>query len=180
VKRALLLALMSAPTYAQTVWTDCANEGERCTITSPKEARYGEPWNDRWTAPRTLTSSFDCGNALFGDPSPGTGKRCQVRDVPGSPMPVLPWTVRWTHVTQNTDGTPLTDRTGYRVEASYNSGTFIPVSLAAGESVTLQLPAGRYCFRLITITAAAESEPSAPVCRTKVPPRAPTNFGVRQ
>lgn len=118
--------------YAQAVFTQCATEGGTCTFTGNKLIRYGEPWNNRWSSTRTMTSPVLCNNTTFApDPSPGTGKRCEIMDAPvvtppvvTPPVvtpPVLPpstgilppltssevYVVTWTPPTTNTDGSAL-------------------------------------------------------------------------
>lgn len=109
---------LSMPAPAQVAWTQCAVEQGTCTLATQRLVRYGEPFNNRWTTPRTIVGTFACSNAYFGsDPSPGTGKRCETQDAAVSlpapaPLPPLPagtsrYEVAWDAATTNTDGTPI-------------------------------------------------------------------------
>lgn len=182
----LALGLFASPADAQAPWQACANEGQRCTPGSfPAEVRYGEPWGNRWSAPRVVTAAVECNNATFGDPSPGTGKRCEWRPASGPPTPEVELRVTWQHATQNTDGSALTDRTGYRVErAAQEAGpwTSWSTTAASATSATGKAPAGRSCVRVVTRAASGESAPSAPQCVEKpapgVVPQPPPDVGV--
>ena len=167
----------AAPSGAQVApWQACASEGARCTPASlPAEVRYGEPWNDRWTAPRQVAAPIDCGNSTFGDPSPGTGKRCEWRPIAIEPPSEVELAVRWSHATSREDGSPLTDRTGYRVErAGAEAGPWAIWSTTAADatSATGRAPPGRSCLRVTTLAVSAESRPSAPTCVEKLAPGA--------
>lgn len=92
--------------------------------------------------------------------------------------------VSWAHVTENTDGTPLVDRTGYRVElASSESGPWVTAATVTTNSSTLKVGYGKSCIRVVTLTATAESVPSEFACVTKAPPpsvpKAPGNVGAQ-
>ena len=56
-------------------WTFCANESGTCSFTGTKTVRYGSgsTYNTG-----TYTSSVACTNAIFGDPTPGIAKHCDV------------------------------------------------------------------------------------------------------
>jgi hypothetical protein len=163
----LALGLFALRAEAQATWQACANEGQRCTPGSlPAEVRYGEPWGNKWTAPRTVAAAVDCNNATFGDPSPGTGKRCEWRPS-GPPPPEVELRVSWAHATTNDDGSALTDRAGYRVERSaQESGPWATLATVGKDatSATQKAPAGRSCVRVVTLAGSGESLPSAPVC----------------
>lgn len=182
----LALGLFALRAEAQAPWQACANEGQRCTPGSlPAEVRYGEPWGNKWTAPRTVAAAVDCNNATFGDPSPGTGKRCEWRPVTAPPSAEVELRVTWQHATQNTDGSALTDRTGYRVErATEEAGpwTSWATTPASATSATGKAPAGRSCVRVVTLAGSGESAPSAAQCVEKPAPggapRPPTDVGV--
>lgn len=171
-------ALALAPATANPPqWQICANEGARCTPGSlPAEVRYGEPWNDRWSAPRAVTAPLDCGNATFGDPSPGTGKRCEWRAV-AVPPPAVEVEIRatWSHAVANVDGSPLVGRLGYRIErAAQEAGPWAPWATVAADatSATGKAPAGRSCLRVSTLAPAGESAPSAAACVERLAPGA--------
>lgn len=170
--RALALLLLIPSAQA---WEFCANEGQTCTVPSPSVVRFGEPWGNRWTE-RAVTGSVPCALATFGDPSPGTGKRCEYKPAAGEAT----LQVTWTHATQNTDGSALTNRTGYRVEhATAESGPWSPLATVTGAEATAKVPYGQSCVRVVTLASGSESAPSTVVCVTKAPPtttpRAPGN-----
>ena len=78
--------------------------------------------------------------------------------------------VSWQHATQNDDGTPLLDRTGYRVErAAQEAGPWTSWATATTDATTAsgRVPFGRSCVRVTTLTATAESLPSAALCVEK-------------
>lgn len=60
--------------YAQSNWVARANENNICTFSGTKIVRYGA--GTKWTQGLYL-NSVACNNATFGDPIPGTYKRCQ-------------------------------------------------------------------------------------------------------
>lgn len=175
---AVVSLALAAPVAAQIpAWQQCANEGGRCTPGSfPAEVRYGEPWGDRWTAPRTVSAAIDCTNAVWGDPSPGTGKRCEWRAVSAPVVTAgVALRVSWTHATANTDGSPLTDRIGYRVErASVEAGPWASWATTTADATTASgtVPTGRSCIRVATLTPTAQSDPTAPLCVSKDAPSA--------
>lgn len=181
----LALGLFALRAEAQAPWQQCANENGRCAPGSfPAEVRYGEPWGNRWSAPRAVTAPIDCNNATFGDPSPGTGKRCEWRPS-GPPAPQVELRVTWSHATANEDGTPLASRTGYRVEwSSQEAGPWTSWATVAAEatSATGKATAGRSCVRVVTLAASGESGPSAVVCAEKpapgAAPKPPGDVGV--
>lgn len=162
-----LLAASSASAQ-DTAWQACALEGETCTPPFfPVEVRYGEPWTGKWTAPRTISIPIECSNAVFGDPSPGTGKRCEWR-ITG---PVADLRVTWQHATQNEDGSALVGRTGYRVErATQETGPWSEAGRTESNTLTFSVPAGRSCVRVFTLASNVESAPTPVVCAEKQPP----------
>lgn len=182
----LVMGFFASEAWAQAPWQACSNEGQRCTPGSfPAEMRYGEPWGDKWTAPRPVSAAVQCDNATFGDPSPGTGKRCEWRPVSGPPAPEVELRVTWSHATANDDGSPLTDRTGYRVERAAQEGgpwTSWATTAASATSATGKAPPGRSCVRVVTLAAGRESSPTTPACVEKpalgVVPRPPGDVSV--
>jgi hypothetical protein len=56
-------------------WRSCAQEGGVCQVSGRAVVRYGVP--GRW-ATRSVNGSVTCSNDAFGDPAPGTPKRCEV------------------------------------------------------------------------------------------------------
>lgn len=65
-------------------WIDCADEGARCIFTGTTQVRYGATGSFAY---KELTGGTACTNDVFGDPIPGTFKRCAILSSP----PV------WTH-----------------------------------------------------------------------------------
>ncbi len=57
--------------------THCANENGTCSFTGTRLVAYGASGQYSW---RTATGSIACNNATFGDPIPGTYKRCYYAD----------------------------------------------------------------------------------------------------
>lgn len=62
-------------------WRNCAREGEVCQVAGRTVVRYGVP--GRW-ATRSVNGSVMCSNDAFGDPAPGTPKRCETAGYGGS------------------------------------------------------------------------------------------------
>jgi hypothetical protein len=76
--------------------------------------------------------------------------------------------VSWQHATQNDDGTPLLDRTGYRVErAAQEAGPWTSWATTDATTASGRVPVGRSCVRVTTLTATAESLPSPALCVQK-------------
>jgi alpha-L-rhamnosidase len=67
--------LMAAPPTV-TTWTPCAAETSTCTYTGTHEVAYGAAGHYFYG---TFTGGTPCGNTVFGDPLPGTGKTCYVQ-----------------------------------------------------------------------------------------------------
>jgi hypothetical protein len=149
---AFTITVTAAPAGANSTsagWTQCGSEGGTCSYSGTKQVRYGEPFNDRWTAARALTGPVPCTNEFWGDPSPGTGKRCEVVDslVVDTTTAITPTTTTttiagatgtatlvWQKPSQNTDGSALVDLAGYIVKYGTD-----PASLS--QTVTLTDPA---------------------------------------
>lgn len=174
---AIAAALCSSPADAQTTFTQCAPEGGTCTLTAPKLMRYGQPFTPAWTATRTVgPGSIPCTNAYWTDPSPGTGKRCEIMDAPTAPPP-LPnpapapapapsWGTKldltWTAPTTNTDGTPICGPLRYQINID---------GVRHGETTALAytatgIPAGNRCATVQTIGSCGISDPSGQACAT--------------
>lgn len=154
----ILWILSSAPVAAQAAFTQCALEGDRCSFTGSRLVRYGEPWNDRWVQ-RVVTGGIDCTNAAFGsDPSPGTGKRCEMRNVPASSAGG-PVRLAWDAPTQMVNGDPITETRRYRVHRRNPDGTFVAVletgMLAADLS---REPVGEQCYAVQTVLDPSQAE----------------------
>ena len=91
-----------------------------------------------------------------------------------------PWDTNitnWTAPTTNTDGSTLTNLTGYRVERSTSSsGTFATLATTSSTSYThTGAAAGVNCYRVIALASnGSESVPSNVACKTNVrPPTVP-------
>jgi hypothetical protein len=65
--------LVTAPAGADG-WTQCAAEGEVCTVPGARQVRYGA--NGSYTY-QNVTADITCNNATFDDPAPGADKSCQ-------------------------------------------------------------------------------------------------------
>jgi hypothetical protein len=175
---------------SSSAWTQCATEGGTCSFSGTKLVRYGEPFNDRWTAARTLTEPVPCTNAFWGDPSPGTGKRCEIVDslvvdsstpapTPGTTPTTTPTTVGatgtatliWQRPSQNTDGSPLVDLAGFIIKYGTDPAALsqtVTLTDAAATRHTLQnLGRGTWYFTVASRTAAGvESDLSPMVSKT--------------
>lgn len=174
---ALAAFLFLAKANAQSV--ECAKENGVCTVTSPSWVRYGDPVGNRWTPERQVSTSIKCDNATWGDPASGKSKVCQARS-----QQTVDLRVEWAHATENTDGSALVGRTGYRVErATVETGPWVVAATTDTNFLTLKVAYGKSCIRVVTLTATAESVPSVSVCVTKLPPplvpKAPVNVGAQ-
>ena len=112
------------PASEPTTWQKCADQwaspgvpGTCVFSPSPALVRYGDPLTGRYgTTARLLESPVKCEAASFGgeNPAPQTVKVCErqlVVEQGASGEAVL----RWAPPTENEDGTPLADLSGYRV-----------------------------------------------------------------
>jgi Putative Ig domain len=167
-------------------WTQCASEGGNCAFSGTKLVRYGEPFNGRWAAARTLTGPVPCTNAFWGDPSPGTGKRCEIVDslvVDPSTSTTTPTTnsasvagtgtatLVWQRPSQNTDGSPLVDLAGfiikYGTDPASLSQTVTLTDPAATRHTLQSLGRGTWYFTVASLTASGvESDLSPLVSKT--------------
>lgn len=103
------------PAPTPTAWISCAAEGGTCMFNGTLQIRYGTP-TAYYT--RSATSSIECSNAVFGDPSPGVVKSCSYGGASVSP-PVVSWT---SCATENgTCTVPGTREVRYGVGNSYVS-----------------------------------------------------------
>jgi len=73
-------AVNNLPATLET-WTDCAREGNVCSLSGSRQVRYGA--NNSY-AYRNATTTIACTNEVFGDPMVGTVKTCQVSSIPNS------------------------------------------------------------------------------------------------
>ena len=183
----LLMLVAAAGARAQTtVWTQCAVEGGTCTVPTQKLVRYGEPFNNRWTAPRSVSGSIACTNAAFGtDPSPSVGKRCEYTDLPPSLPPItnpVSYVVDWTPPTKNTDGSAIKPILKTFVQASttadYLPGTVYSYeAVGSASSLTVeQGPSGTIYWRAFVETAdgmSAATTPSVVTYKQYLDARAP-------
>lgn len=74
---------MNKPAEAQTTsWATCAQEGQLCSFTGTRNVRYGA--NGTWVTRQVSASNggVQCTNNVFGDPTPGYVKSCQLESVP--------------------------------------------------------------------------------------------------
>ncbi len=69
------------PLSSGSTWTDCAPENGYCPFSGTATVRYGA--NGSY-ANGTFTDGVSCSNSIFGDPLPGTVKRCSVSSSSGS------------------------------------------------------------------------------------------------
>ena len=169
---------------ATTTWTQCATEGGSCSFSGTKQVRYGEPFNNRWTAARMLNGPVACSNEFWGDPSPGTGKRCEVVDslvVDTSATTTTTTTsaagaagtatLVWQKPSQNTDGSALVDLAGFIIKfgtdpASLSQTVTLP-DPAATRHTLQSLGRGTWYFTVASLTASgAESDLSPLVSKT--------------
>jgi hypothetical protein len=176
----------SSTTGGASTWTQCASEGGTCSFSGTKLVRYGEPFNNRWAAARTLTGPVPCTNAFWGDPAPGTGKRCEIVDSlvvdpsTSTPTPTTPGTTAaatgtatlvWQRPSQNTDGSPLVDLAGfiikYGTDPASLSQTVTLTDPAASRHTLQSLGRGTWYFTVASLTASGvESDLSPLVSKT--------------
>lgn len=176
----IVMSIVWGQAHAQTVWTQCAAENGICTFTGTKLVRYGEPFNNRWSPTRTMTSPVACNNTTFApDPSPGTGKRCETMDAPvTTPPPIIPTpgtTVRvvsWVNPTQNTSGSPVCTITGTKVQASLQpdfAGWLQWDSIGSGTNIRITTVPNSVAlyWRAATLCGTEASAWSTPTVRTE-------------
>jgi hypothetical protein len=87
-----------------------------------------------------------------------------------SPKPIN-WEISWAPTQAHEDNTPLTSRPTYELEMATNANAQGPwVVVWSGATTTANLPAlpGHKCFRAITVENGVRSEPSEPICATKL------------
>ncbi len=174
-------------TSGSTTWTQCASEGGTCSFSGTKQVRYGEPFSNRWTAARTLTGPVSCSNDFWTDPSPGTGKRCEVLDslvvepsttatpttatTPTATGATGTATLVWLRPSQNTDGSALVDLAGfiikYGTDPASLSQTVTLTDPAATRHTLQSLGRGTWYFTVASLTASGvESDLSPMVSKT--------------
>lgn len=69
---------LSKTASAQSTYTYCADEGQRCNFSGTKDVFYGAQGKNTYVY--SVTGGIDCNNNTFGDPIPGVAKRCFVKD----------------------------------------------------------------------------------------------------
>jgi hypothetical protein len=93
-----------------TGWQRVVTEGGAFTLTAPSQVRYGA--GDRWAVLTLPAGTHLCRNEVFGDPSPGVVKSCELPQVRDS---LDDRVIGWILPTSRTDGSPLTNLLGARV-----------------------------------------------------------------
>lgn len=101
------------PATPPSEWTFCANEWQLCPFTGTRRVRYGagSAWVERDVT--AVDGGVQCRNSVFGDPIPGTVKRCELRNGSSESQPEPSACVGrvcrliWTH-----EGTPAE---GFRI-----------------------------------------------------------------
>lgn len=166
------------PAAPQETWTKCADENQLCTFTGTRRVRYGA--GTTWTSARDIVAingGVRCGNAVFGDPIFGTAKECQLSSVMPAPQPEPPAptlgaaSLSWQPPTENTNGTPLTDLTGYVISYGTTCEGRSLIERIEDPSVTSlvirNLMPGTYCFGATAYDSfATQSPPSNLVTKT--------------
>ncbi|MBK4739042.1 hypothetical protein [Noviherbaspirillum pedocola] len=97
-----------------TTWTGCASENGTCTIPGTRQVRYGA--NSSYVY-KTLSTSTQCSNSVFGDPAPGVVKHCDYASstVSTSTSPTTTTTTSpTTSTTTNTSTTNTSTTSGAR------------------------------------------------------------------
>jgi hypothetical protein len=175
----------SADTWAATqkvgarLWSVDVNGVSRGPIDVFASVGANKPYVETWTAVKPVNGRIQVTFRLGAKDNPLV-----------SAIEILPETsmfdlkAQWNDVTENTDGTPLVGRTGYRIElASSEAGPWVTAATVTTNSSTLKVGYGKSCIRVLTLTATETSEPSASVCVTKAPPpsvpKAPVNVGAQ-
>jgi hypothetical protein len=78
--------LVTAPAGADG-WTQCAAEGEVCTVPGARQVRYGANGSYGY---KSATGSIACSNDVFGDPVWGVVKSCSYADTSTTSTPTAP------------------------------------------------------------------------------------------
>jgi Subtilase family len=65
----------------------CALEGSKCNFQGEKQVAYGTAGKYNYA---NKQGGVDCSNSVFGDPVPGQGKGCFIKDLPNNPQPSNP------------------------------------------------------------------------------------------
>lgn len=77
----LSLSMTSSTSGGPSGYAYCAQEGQRCNFSGTKDVAYGA--NSRFNYRTGVSGGIDCNNNVFGDPIPGTGKACYIKDSSG-------------------------------------------------------------------------------------------------
>ena len=161
------------------VWSVDVNGVSRGPIDMFASVGANKPYIETWTAVKPVNGQIQVTFRLGAKDNPLV-----------SAIEILPETnmfdlkAQWDHVTENTDGTPLVGRTGYRIElSSSEAGPWVTAATVTTNSSTLKVGYGKSCIRVLTLTATETSVPSASACVTKAPPpsapKAPSNVGAQ-
>ena len=129
----------------------CAAENGNCATAGVQDVWYGA--DSRW-AHAPATGGVSCANTVFGDPAPGTGKKCYVTAYNGTWRPPSAGTgnslnsdgffyARAEVCARNGDGT-LKDERDYAFCTKYPSGAFKPTGTIQRYSDQLRLAAFGY------------------------------------
>ena len=144
------VASSSSSSSTAATWVHCSNEGSLCAFTGSRSVRFG--LGSTWDT-RTFTGGVQCSTTYFADPAPGQTKTCQIggtssssstssastSSASSSAPTVAAVTLNWTEPTKNTDGSALTDLTGYKIY--YGTSTSSLTSfVTAGRVTTYTVP----------------------------------------
>jgi hypothetical protein len=158
----------TAPPPPAGQWLKCADQSGTCQLTGTNRVRFGR--DTRWIE-KTLTGNVVCNSTVFeGNPTPNEQKTCEVWSTgpaaPPDPDPVpVARTIRWQPPTTNTDGSPLTDLAGFRVNCTSPRGIGLrwTVPSPATLSERIDTAVGSICMVTALNSAGTESPPSASV-----------------
>jgi hypothetical protein len=158
----------TAPPPPAGQWLKCADQSGTCQLTGTNRVRFGR--DTRWIE-KTLTGNVTCNSTVFeGNPTPNEQKTCEVWSTgpaaPPDPDPVpVARTIRWQPPTTNTDGSPLTDLAGFRVNCTSPRGIGLrwTVPSPATLSERIDTAVGSICMVTALNSAGTESPPSASV-----------------
>jgi len=166
----------SASSSTPSGWTHCANYGQRCPAVGLKTIRFGV--DVRWDV-RNFIDGTQCDTINFTDPAPGATKTCQIQSGSSSSSSSSSSTssasssssssssssaatdsvqLTWTAPTLNTDGSALTDLTGYKLyygtsPSALTSAT--PIGLVATYTVPGLATGQTWFFALSSISASS-------------------------
>jgi len=126
---------------------------------------------EEWRGVKPVNGRVTIALALAGADNPVVSAievLAETAPVPPTPAREVELRVSWSHATANDDGTPLLDRTGYRVErAAQEAGPWTSWATTDATTASGRVPVGRSCVRVTTLTATAESLPSPTLCVEK-------------